>query len=166
MPYIPYKRKEYKKLLQAYHNPTTCPIKMDVKLYMSLLRHRSHTGSPSQAKYARWLRKWILANVKGARVTTDFYGNILVTKGKADFYPAFASHMDINQDHIKNFTPIQIGQWILGVDEDTGLQVGCGHDDKAGNLAALQMPQMLPACKAVFTTDEECGGIGADGLDL
>ena len=101
---------------------------MDVPLYMTLLKHRSHSGTPAQDKYARWLRKWLIANIPDIKVSTDLSGNILVTKGRTEFYPAFVSHMDINQEVIKNFTPIQVGQWILGVDEDTGLQCGCGHD--------------------------------------
>lgn len=141
-------------------------MKIDYPLYVQLLNHRSHTGTKAQKKYARWLRAWIKANVPGCQVSTDKAGNIYVTKGEAAIYPAMTSHIDINQQERPHVQVVRSGDWITGLDLDTGLQCGVGHDDKAGNLMMLQMLRVLPALKCLFTVDEECGGIGADAANL
>ena len=157
---------ERKKPLAAYHNQVIpAAMRLDYSLYSQLLAHRSHSGSKAQTKYVQFLKSWILANIPGATTTQDRAGNLYVTKGAASVYPCFVSHCDINQAQNANVSPLKGHNWITGIDTLTGERAGLGHDDKAGNLLALQMLRHLPTCKAIFTTDEETGGQGAARAD-
>lgn len=104
----------------------------------------------------------------------DTYGNLYITKGHAEFYPCYVSHVDQVHSIAKNFTIHQQDDIIFA----TGLrstrwnrkgsfqQVGIGGDDKAGIYLCIEMLIRLPHCKVVFFKDEETGCKGSRQADI
>ena len=84
---------------------------------MKLLKqlYEIHSPSKREKRMRKFLRWWILNNVAGATLTTDAYGNLLVTKGQAEEYPCVVAHIDQVQDtHSKDFRAIETKDYILG----------------------------------------------------
>lgn len=102
----------------------------------------------------------------GLTYTTDRYGNIYVTKGKADSYPCVVSHIDTVHNLESNLTIVEDkGVWYA-YNKDTGLQAGIGGDDKNGIYICLHLLEILDELKVVFFKDEEVGGIGSGQCNL
>ena len=103
----------------------------------------------------------------GFDVSTDEFGNVYVTKGKADSFPCYVAHLDtvhpISGDGI---ALVSLGDNVTGFNPVTMRQTGIGGDDKCGIYCALRCLEELPACKAVFFSDEETGCHGSGDCDL
>jgi len=96
--------------------------------------------------------------------------NIYVTKGEAELYPCFISHIDtvhrINQNMVV-FETIRNGEQILtGIDSNTGKPSGIGGDDKCGVFLCLEMLDRLDNVKVAFFGGEEIGMQGSKRLNL
>lgn len=155
-----------KKDLSLFPKVENMEMKADISLLKTLMSFRSHSKSKMERKYAKWIRKWVKKNIPEAIISTDSFGNTYVIKGDAELYPCCISHLDINSDdRVVNFTALEVGDWLMGVDLDTGLQCGLGADDANGNLIGLQLLQKLDVIKVVFTLEEEIGGNGAYALN-
>lgn len=118
----------------------------------------------------RSLIKDMLADVE-LDIQVDFIGNLYITKGKADYYPCIAAHIDEIHTPCQR-TIIEAGGVIIAVNEK-GEQVGPGADDKNGIWVAIKLLHELPVLKAVLFVEEEkkgdlsgCRGAHAANLDF
>ena len=135
---------------------------MNVKFYKKLLSFRTHSKSEVQIEFRNWLNEYILNNYDNVKTHLDEYGNLYVEKGSAETTNCVVAHLDINQrTKSDNIEILKVGEWILGIDKDTGLQIGLGHDDKAGVYFALQALYKFDNIKLFFPLDEEVGCVGS-----
>jgi putative aminopeptidase FrvX len=96
----------------------------------------------------------------------DNWGNILVTKGTAGYYPCVCAHMDTVHDIYETFT-LKVkrrGQHEMLLAHSGSLQVGTGGDDKCGILACFEALDRFDAIKVAFFTQEEYGLIGSSNV--
>ena len=97
----------------------------------------------------------------------DVEGNIIATKGKAEFYPCIASHLDTVQPFDNNLTYKILSnndrENLRAYDKD-GKRAGIGADDKNGILCCFEMLKRFDNIKAVFFTQEESGLIGSTNI--
>lgn len=94
-------------------------------------------------------------------------GNIYITKGESETYPCIVAHLDtVHKIEDGGIQPIQIGDFITGINPETMKQTGIGGDDKCGIYAALVCLTELPVCKAAFFIDEEIGCIGSQNAHI
>lgn len=128
--------------------------------YLGVLATQSTTGDTTAMMEQINLQ---LDNIKGITRETDDYGNLYVTKGKAETYPAFACHTDTVHKIYKTFTVHETAlNYIFAYSEDEGFQqVGVGGDDKCGIIACLELLTRLKVVKCVFFLDEEQGCKGS-----
>lgn len=101
---------------------------------------------------------------------TDDYGNLYVTKGKADAFPAFVCHLDTVHKIYNSFV-VQVTDlnYAYAYSQDEGFQtVGVGGDDKSGIIACLELLTKLKYVKCAFFLDEEqgCKGSAAGNLNF
>ena len=94
----------------------------------------------------------------------DNYGNIAITKGKADSYPMFTAHIDTVHTYPNGYRAIETEGVIFAIN-NAGNQVGVSGDDKSGIYVCLRMLEVLPVLKVVFFSREESGGWGQKGFD-
>lgn len=92
---------------------------------------------------------------------TDSYGNIYVTKGKADLYPTMVCHIDTVHKINMNVEVIKVRNKLIAIDTNTMERYGIGGDDKVGIFITLQLLKRFNNFKAVFFKDEEHGCIGS-----
>jgi hypothetical protein len=135
--------------------------------------------SPSGKEFAMqtFLKKEL--NKHLVSYTQDYYGNILVTKGKleeGEYYPCVVAHMDKVHSFRSKYKVLE--GTLTDTDEPIlwatakskfGIKTeeagGCG-DDGAGIYVALEALKHFDKIKLVFTVEEEIGCIGASRLDL
>lgn len=140
---------------------------MNVNFYKKLLSFRTHSRTEAQIIFRDWLRNYIHENYKGIQSDTDKYGNLYIQKGNADTLNCVIAHLDINQKtKSDNIFITTVDDWILGIDRDTGNQIGLGHDDKAGVYFALQALKQFDNIKVFFPLDEEVGLVGTRACEL
>jgi tripeptide aminopeptidase len=102
----------------------------------------------------------------GYKCNVDKRGNVYMTKGKADYYPCVAAHTDTVHP-VCEMIVRQEGDCLRAFHaEAPDVQTGIGGDDKAGVFIALEVMEMIPACKAVFFVSEEIGCLGSGDCDL
>jgi len=106
---------------------------------------------------------FILNELKSLSVTVkqDTYGNIYVTKGKADLYPCIVAHIDTVHPIIKDLSLHRTGDTVFAFDIAKRQQTGIGGDDKVGVYMLLQALNDVSVLKAVFYRDEEIGTLGS-----
>lgn len=128
------------------------------KLLTEILCIPSHTGQCDQ------MSDYIIrhSELKKWECLIDGRGNLYVTKGRANTYPCMVAHMD-TVHHIEKggIVAVEVGGMVTGINPLSMEQTGIGGDDKCGIYAALRCLDKLPACKAAFFVDEECGCIGS-----
>ena len=133
-----------------------------------------HTYFGEEEQMASYLRdvltkkgyQWEEDVIKSDRGT--IHHNIYVTKGDADAYPCFISHIDtvhkINQNMIV-VEDINVERQVLtGIDKETGDPSGIGGDDKCGVFICLEMLDRLDNVKVAFFGGEEYGMKGSSRL--
>ena len=126
-----------------------------------------HTYFGQEHRMVEYLRKVLTA--KGYSFEVDEVNrNIYVTKGEADFYPCFVSHIDtvhqINERMIvieDNYDGVEV---LTGIDSETEKPSGVGGDDKCGVYLCLEFLDKLDNVKAVFFAGEEYGMVGSKQL--
>jgi tripeptide aminopeptidase len=133
--------------------------------YKSILSTQSTTGDTADmmAEINRQLDE-----IKGVTRETDDYGNLYVTKGETDKYPAFVCHTDTVHKIHKYFTVQETElNYLFAYSESEGFQqVGIGGDDKCGIIACLELLTRLKTVKCVFFLDEEQGCKGSSAGNL
>ena len=110
-----------------------------------------------------YMERFIRRRIKklGLSYTTDDYGNIYVTKGKADLYPTMVCHIDTVHEVNLNVKVFRTDNKLFAFDTKEMQQYGIGGDDKVGIYITLQLLQQFENFKAVFFKDEEVGCIGS-----
>ena len=118
-----------------------------------------------------FVKEWCGKNGIGCR--KDGKGNMFLTKGHADFYPCFTSHLDSvlrGADAVeavrerRNLEIHHEGDKIYATLNDKPCVIGC--DCKNGVAIALQCMKQLRAAKAAFYVEEETGCQGSQGSDM
>ncbi len=94
-------------------------------------------------------------------VKKDSYGNIYVTKGKADSYPCVVSHVDTVHSIVTGRRVYQQNDILFCFSDSEMKQVGTGGDDKVGIFVNLQALIDFDNIKAVFYRNEEIGHLGS-----
>lgn len=110
--------------------------------------------------------------VKSEVVEGDYgsrHYNIYVTKGDAELYPCFVSHIDtvhpINKKMVVTESIRKEQRIMTGIDSETGKPSGIGGDDKCGVFLCLEMLDRLDNVKVAFFGGEERGMQGSKRLD-
>ncbi|MGO8930225.1 MAG: hypothetical protein ACLQU3_25430 [Limisphaerales bacterium] len=97
------------------------------------------------------------------RCWSDEHKNLYIVKGKADYFPCVAAHIDT----VHPLTPVQIVQqdgMLVGFDQH-GQRTGIGADDKAGVFICLELLERMDnLAVALFAAEEVCcqGAYAAD----
>lgn len=115
---------------------------------------------------ANYLIGWLEANDLDYEI--DKNGNILVTKGEAEYYPCIVSHIDTVHQWANNVTvSYEKDKWgdTLMKAFSGEKQVGTGGDDKCGILACMEMLMRFDNIKVVFFSSEEVGCVGSSAVD-
>lgn len=139
-------------------------IKPDLKYLLSVLNVRRHSRGEVQNQFVDDLE--VFYDMQGATVERDDYGNLYVTKGKANQYPCVIAHTDINQEKRSNVSVLINGDFIFGFDNDEAVQAGIGADDGCGIAIAYEMFNRFETIKLFFPKDEEVGLIGTGVCDI
>ena len=91
-------------------------------------------------------------------IVTDEWNNVFIRKGRADYYPCVAAHIDT----VQPLRPVQIVERdgiLLGVDEQ-GQRTGIGADDKAGIYVCLELLERFDDIAVALFASEEIGCVG------
>jgi len=92
-------------------------------------------------------------------IITDELNNVFIRKGRADYFPCVAAHIDT----VQPLRPVQIVQQngiLFGVDE-LGQRCGIGADDKAGVYICLELLERFDNIAVALFAAEEIGCMGA-----
>lgn len=103
---------------------------------------------------------------KSCKIHYDKYGNMYITKGKAELYPCVVAHVDQVHKYCNNFNLLQAGDVLLAFDDVRGSQVGVGGDDKCGIYLTVRALREMKACKVVLFKNEEVGCRGSGACDI
>lgn len=112
----------------------------------------------------------------------DHIGNIIARRGEGP-YPTFCCHLDtvhkitknyvVEKHEVKQYTSKRRGKKKSRKKTYDGVQdylytsaQGIGGDDKCGIYGCLELMRSLRNVKAMFFVQEECGTIGARGIEL
>jgi tripeptide aminopeptidase len=117
------------------------------------------SASYSSERMERFIRRRI--KKLGLQYELDNYGNIYVTKGKADLYPTMVCHVDTVHEINDNAIVQKADNKLYAFDTKTMTQYGIGGDDKVGIYVTLQLLEHFKTFKAVFFKDEEVGCVGS-----
>lgn len=140
---------------------------MNIKFYKKLLSFRSHSKSQTQIDFRDYLIDYIGETHPDVVTEIDDYGNLYVTKGSSETYVnCVIAHLDINQKKCEEPLIAVVGDYIFGIDGETGKQIGLGHDDKTGVYFALQMLKKFDDIKLFFPLNEEVGLLGTRSCEL
>lgn len=102
-------------------------------------------------------------------VEEDVFGNLLIVKGKSEYYPCVVAHLDeVHQPCARNLQ--EVDGMIFAIEEN-GNNVGIGADDKNGVWIVLQLLKQVEFMKAVLFVREEKATYegyrhGSDDCDL
>jgi len=133
--------------------------------FNKVLKVQTHTSNEFRMHY--YITRWL--NKRQLDWAYDDVGNIIVTKGEADWYPCIVAHLDTVHRIVNNFrimhTKTGDGHDMLYAKSGKH-KTGIGGDDKCGIYAVLYMLEHFETIKAVFFTQEEGGCIGSSDIDL
>lgn len=135
---------------------------LDAELLVETLSVQSK--SHDDKEMMKWLKEKLTS--LGLGFTEDSYGNVYVTKGKADLYPCMVSHTDTVHKILKDFGVYEAGDILFAFSESEGSQVGIGGDDKVGMSLCLNALKDLSAVKVVFFRNEEVGCLGSQQANM
>ena len=101
--------------------------------------------------------------ISNLKFELDHYNNLFITKNTTnpEYYPCVVAHLDQIETHKGPYRIVQNGDIISGVNRVDGSSCSLGADDANGICVALQLLNTQDNLKVVFTTEEECGAIGA-----
>lgn len=103
---------------------------------------------------------------KNIKVELDEKGNILVTKGQADLFPCFVSHLDEANAMQSNRTILKLENVYIGINKYTGKYAGTSGDDVVGIYICLEALRRYDNIKVAFFVEEEIGTIGSSAVDI
>lgn len=127
-------------------------------------------GTQSPSKNEGDMKKLVLSFIHANKISCDIEvdkeGNILITKGEAEFYPCFVSHLDEVNALQSNRTIIKLNNCLVGINVNTGAFAGTGGDDGVGIYICLEALLRFEAIKVAFFVSEEIGCIGSGAVDM
>ena len=135
---------------------------------MKLLKtlYRIYSPSGKEEKMRRFLAEYV-KKIPGVTKKTDKTGNIYITKGKAETYPAVVAHIDqVESLHSGDFKPIETKDIIFGYSMNDRQTQNLGADDKNGVWIALKCLEKFDCLKVAFFVNEESGCGGSSKADL
>lgn len=117
------------------------------------------------------IKRFVLQQISDLplQIEEDAFGNILITKGKAEKYPCVAAHLDeVHQPSVRKLHD-EDGR-IYATDENNE-NVGIGADDKNGIWIVMQLLRQVDVMKAALFVREEKATFegyrhGSDDCDL
>ena len=92
-------------------------------------------------------------------IITDQWNNVFIRKGRADYYPCVAAHLDTVQP-LRPVEIVQQGGVLIGLDKQ-GQRAGLGADDKAGVFVCLELLERFDDLAVLLFAAEEIGCVGA-----
>jgi len=122
------------------------------------------TESRYEGPMIDFILKWL--SDKDYKFHLDDSSNIYITKGVADVYPTYVSHMDQVHNTATSFQIYTAGNKWFAFNKNTMSQVGIGGDDKVGIFICLQALLTFDVCKVVFFVAEEIGCVGSRACDM
>jgi len=139
---------------------------INIELLQSLFEFQTPTGNfKKQHTFLKWLTKeFINKNKIKCSTKYDNYGNMYITKGKADVYPCVVSHIDTVHPFKKDFKTYKCDDFIIGL--SNGEQCGIGADPKAGLYILLDLLLVTDNIKCVLFLNEEIGCCGSSVADI
>jgi len=109
----------------------------------------------------RYLIKYLQTTIYTFSV--DAFGNLYITKGKAEYYPCVCAHTDsvfpVSEYTVEEVT-IENKLALTGKD-NAGNRCGIGADDKAGVFVCIELLDQLPVIKVALFAGEEFGCVGS-----
>lgn len=139
-------------------------FKINEKLLMKLLSIQSPSKNEGEMK--KFIVSYIHANKIECKIDVDETGNILITKGEAELYPCFISHMDEVNVIQSDRTVIKLNNILIGLNAKTGAYAGIGADDSVGVYICLEALRAFENIKIAFVVEEEIGCIGSGKMDM
>ncbi|MFR9527208.1 MAG: hypothetical protein SNI45_03955 [Rikenellaceae bacterium] len=136
---------------------------------MKLLKTLFKIYSPSnrEGKMKRFIKKYIKTNIPNCTINSDSAGNLYITKGITEEYPAIVAHLDqVHSERSHDFRAIETKELILGYSKYNRQQENLGADDKVGIFIALRALERFDNLKVVLFVNEESGCIGSGQADL
>jgi len=143
-----------------------------IKRFISLLKVQSH--SKNEKRMLLYIIRQL--DLMDVSYGIDKVGNIIVTKGELGnnkWYPCVVSHMDTVHNILEKKIIIykskkdgKVNLYACYENKNKYYYTGIGGDDKCGIFSCLELLRELPVLKVVFFTQEECGGLGSNGINL
>ncbi|MFR9541764.1 MAG: hypothetical protein SNH27_06910 [Rikenellaceae bacterium] len=136
---------------------------------MKLLKTLFKIYSPSkrEGKMKRFIKKYIKTNIPNCTISGDQAGNLYITKGITEEYPAIVAHLDqVHSERSHDFRAIETNELILGYSKHNRQQENLGADDKVGIFIALRALERFENLKVTLFVNEESGCIGSGQSDL
>ena len=123
---------------------------------MELLKRLYGINSKSGSEVA--IKEFFMEQLAGLElvVEEDAFGNIFITKGVADSYPAVTAHLDEVHAPVERNIVVD-GDMIYAVD-GSGERVGIGADDKNGLWIINRLLHAKPVLKVALFVQEERDG--------
>ena len=92
-------------------------------------------------------------------IITDEWNNVYIRKGRADYFPCVAAHID----SVFSPKPVKIvaQDGVLRGFDEHGQRTGMGADDKAGVFVCLELLERFDDIAVVLFAAEEIGCVGA-----
>jgi len=103
-------------------------------------------------------------NIPNLTFYFDHYSNLFITKNTTnpEVYPCLIAHTDEALTYKYDKEIVEKHPYICGRYVDTKKQCGLGADDANGIYVMLELLNILPNLKCVFTVEEELGCVGAE----
>lgn len=121
-----------------------------------------YSASNNEAPIRNYIKRWIRSSVPGVKVKIDAFGNMYITKGKAETYPCVVAHLDqVQKQYPKDYKVVETNDMIFGYSPSLREFRGLGADDKCGIWIALKMLKKHDAIKVAFFPGEEIGCVGS-----
>lgn len=131
-----------------------------MKLLVDLYKTFSPTGKEQGMK--KFIIQWVKDHCRNTMITKDKKGNLYITKGKANNFPALCAHMDQVQKHrAPDFAVYQAEDMLFGYSKQYKEYQGLGADDKNGIWVCLKCLEKYDALKVAFFVEEEAGCVGS-----
>jgi len=138
-----------------------------MELLKQLYSINSKSGHEAQVK------RLVLAQLTALQldIKEDSFGNIFITKGRAEAYPCLAAHLD--EVHFPSERNIIDHDGVICAVDGTGQRVGIGADDKNGLWMIVRLLHEIETLKVALFVQEEkdgemsgCRGSNACDLDF
>jgi putative aminopeptidase FrvX len=131
-----------------------------MKLLKELYKIYSPTGREKGMR--KFIIQWVKDHCRNTMIAKDQKGNLYITKGKANNFPALCAHMDQVQKHrAPDFAVYQAEDMLFGYSKQYKEYQGLGADDKNGIWVCLKCLEKYDALKVAFFVEEEAGCVGS-----